>query len=89
MFANIVSMNTKLGFPSLMTVGEAAAYLGVCRSTLRNWDARGKLLALRHPVSSYRLYSRHALDLLLSSITSSPQPDPSDGTTETVAPQKK
>lgn len=40
-----------------MTIKEAAKYLGVSPLTLRNWDRRGKLVAIRHPVNNYRLYT--------------------------------
>ena len=51
-----------------LTVGDAAATLGVSRSTLRTWDKAGKLKAYRHPVNSYRLYSRLELEALLQEI---------------------
>ncbi len=50
----------------LMTVKQAAAYLGVSASTLRNWDRAGKLTPRRHPLNGYRLYSRIQLDKLLA-----------------------
>lgn len=50
------------------TVGQAADYLGVSRSTLRNWDRDGRLKPYRHPVNSYRLYKRDDLQLLLKQI---------------------
>ncbi len=40
----------------LLTIGEAAASLGVSIATLRRWDAAGKFRARRHPLSNYRLY---------------------------------
>lgn len=52
-----------------LTVGEAAAALGVSRSTLRNWDKAGKLTPYRHPINRYRLYSRRELENLLAQIT--------------------
>jgi excisionase family DNA binding protein len=52
-----------------LTVGEAAATLGVSRSTLRNWDKAGKLTPYRHPINRYRLYSRRELENLLAQIT--------------------
>jgi len=52
----------------LMTIGEAASYLGVSRSTLRNWDKQGKLNAKRHPISRYRVYDRDQLDQIFSDI---------------------
>ena len=40
-----------------LTVKEAAKYLGISPLTLRNWDKRGKLTAIRHPINGYRLYT--------------------------------
>jgi len=51
-----------------LTVGEAAAKLGVSRSTLRNWDKAGKLSPHRHPINGYRLYNRSELEELLAQI---------------------
>jgi excisionase family DNA binding protein len=51
-----------------LTVGEAAAKLGVSRSTLRNWDRAGKLSPHRHPVNGYRLYDPVELEELLAQI---------------------
>ena len=48
-----------------LTVGEAAALLGVSKDTLRRWDRAGKLTARRHPVTGYRLYVREELAALL------------------------
>lgn len=48
-----------------LTVGEAAEFLGVSTSTLRNWDREGKLRARRHPLNGYRLYLRAELARLL------------------------
>ena len=45
-----------------VTVGEAAAYIGVSLKTLRRWDASGKLKPVRHPTSSYRFYRRADLE---------------------------
>ena len=45
-----------------LRVGEAAAYLGVSRQTLRRWDDEGKLVAVRHPGSNYRHYKRADLE---------------------------
>jgi len=51
-----------------MTVKEAAEFLGVSSSTLRNWDRAGKLTPRRHPVNGYRLYERSQLERLLSAL---------------------
>ncbi len=49
---------------SMLTIGEAAQQLGVSVSTLRNWDRQGKLVPLRHPVNSYRLYPQRLIHQL-------------------------
>nr|MBN1228856.1 helix-turn-helix domain-containing protein [Anaerolineae bacterium] len=52
-------------FNEYLTVSEAAKYLGVSSSTLRNWDKSGKLNSYRHPLNNYRLYQKRELDKLL------------------------
>ena len=52
------------------TVGEAAEFLGVSASTLRNWDRAGKLSAVRHPINRYRLYRRDELKNFLGRLNS-------------------
>jgi len=59
--------------PSLadyLTVADAAEFLGVSASTLRNWDRQKKLKATRNPLNGYRLYERSALEKLLAEIRS-------------------
>src|SRR2546423_15369880 len=56
---NLDCMVTLKGYqsmPSLVTLAEAASYLGVSKATLRNWDREGKLKAHRHPLNRYRVY---------------------------------
>ena len=48
-----------------LTVKSAAEFLGVSRSTLRNWDRAGKLKPHRHPMNRYRLYRRSELEAVL------------------------
>jgi MerR family transcriptional regulator, copper efflux regulator len=48
-----------------LRISEAAEYLGVSPNTLRNWQNAGKVVAVRHPVSGYRLFKRKDLDALL------------------------
>ena len=55
---------------SFLRVSEAAEYLGVSASTLRNWDRDGKLTAVRHPLNSYRLYRLEDLQALLNELRS-------------------
>jgi len=51
-----------------LTVGDAAAFVGVSKDTLRRWDRAGKLKARRHPVTGYRLYLKTHLDDFLGQI---------------------
>lgn len=51
-----------------LTVSQAAEFLGVSPSTLRNWDNAGKVRAGRHPVNGYRLYRRQDLQKLLDKL---------------------
>jgi len=48
-----------------LRIGEAAAYLGVPKNTLRNWAAAGKVTSHEHPISGYRLFLVSDLDELL------------------------
>jgi len=48
-----------------MRIAEAAAFLGTSPDSLRRWDRKGKLRAIRHPVNRYRLYRRDDLQRLL------------------------
>lgn len=49
-------------------MSEAASFLGVAASTLRNWDKSGKLTARRHPINGYRLYHREDLEKVLNRV---------------------
>jgi MerR family transcriptional regulator, copper efflux regulator len=55
------------GLSGYLTVKAAAELLGVCPSTLRNWDRSGKLRPRRHPMNRYRLYRRDELEAVLGS----------------------
>lgn len=44
--------------------------LGVTTQTLRNWDKKGKLRALRNPLNNYRIYKPEDIELLLRKIES-------------------
>lgn len=52
-----------------LTVSEAANFLGISPSTLRNWDKDGKLKPYRHPVNGYRLYREKDLTEILRNLT--------------------
>jgi len=51
-----------------LTLAEAAEYLGKSKETLRRWDNDGKLLAVREPLSNYRVYKKIDLDNLFSGL---------------------
>ena len=51
---------------NLMTIAQAAEYIGVTPLTLRNWDKAGKLQAVRNPLNGYRMYDKEELDKFLS-----------------------
>jgi MerR family copper efflux transcriptional regulator len=55
-------------FGDYLTVKDAAAFLGVSPSTLRNWDRSGKVKAVRNPLNGYRLYPREGLSALLKRV---------------------
>jgi len=44
------------GRPSILTIKQTAALLGVSEVTLRRWDKSGKFSPHRHPVNGYRCY---------------------------------
>lgn len=52
----------------LLTVKEVAKILGVSPLTVRNWDKKGKLKAIRHPINNYRLYRLEDIEKLLAEI---------------------
>jgi DNA-binding transcriptional MerR regulator len=57
--------STPVPLREYLTVKAAAALLGVCPATLRNWDRAGKLRPSRHPINHYRLYRRAELEAVL------------------------
>ena len=56
-------MDTK--FDDYFTVQEAASFVGVSPSTIRNWDRAGKLKTTRNPLNGYRLIRQVDLDSIL------------------------
>jgi MerR family transcriptional regulator, copper efflux regulator len=51
-----------------LKIKDAATWLGVSPTTLRNWERQGKLKAHRNPVNRYRLYKKSDLEELLIKI---------------------
>jgi len=58
---------------NLMTIAQAAEYIGVTPLTLRNWDKAGKLKAVRNPLNDYRMYDKEDLDKFLSQLQTGDQ----------------
>lgn len=48
-----------------MAIGEAAKFLGVSRDTLRRWETKGKIRAVRSPTNR-RYYTRKQLDEVMA-----------------------
>ena len=48
-----------------LRIAEAAKYLGVSASTLRNWEDAGAITPLRTPTNARR-YTREQLDAILT-----------------------
>jgi len=55
-----------------LRIKQAAAFLGVSESTLRNWGRDGKIPTYRHPINRYRLYKKSDLEAVLREIDRSP-----------------
>ncbi len=63
---------------AMMTVRGAAAVLGVHENTVRHWEQRGLLRAVRLPGSGFRRFSRDQVFLLAASMKSPFGDHPSD-----------
>ena len=48
-----------------MAIGEAAKYLGVSRDTLRRWERRGRIKAVRSPTNR-RYYTKRQLNEVMA-----------------------
>ena len=44
-----------------LKIGKASEFLGVDKDNLRYWTNTGKINAIKHPVSGYRLYHENTL----------------------------
>lgn len=56
-----------------LNVREVAQLMGVTPLTVRNWDAKGKLVAYRNPVNNYRLYKVEDVEVIMRQIDQSRQ----------------
>lgn len=54
-----------------LRVGEAAEFLGVSPSTVRNWERSGKLRAHKLPQNGYRLFLKADLEAVLRDVKDS------------------
>ncbi len=52
----------------LLSIGQAAGYLGVSLMTLRRWDESGKLIAIHKNGGSHRYYRQRDLDLIANDL---------------------
>jgi excisionase family DNA binding protein len=59
-----------------LRIKQAANFIGVSESTLRNWERSGKITTYRHPISHYRLYKKADLEGLLKEIERSAKRKP-------------
>ncbi len=49
-----------------LTLSEASELISKSKETLRRWDKEGKLLAVREPISNYRVYKRANVETLFA-----------------------
>lgn len=54
---------------ALLTIREAAEFLGVSIDTLRRWDKSGKLVATRKEGGTHRYYAKEDLELFVSDLS--------------------
>lgn len=52
----------------LLEIKEVSRLLNVSTSTVRNWEKRGLLISVRHPISNYRLYKRKDLQSIIERV---------------------
>ena len=52
----------------LLTIGQATLYLGVSLNTLRRWDEKGKLVAIKKDGGTHRYYREKDLEIFSSDL---------------------
>ncbi len=52
----------------LLTIGQAAEYLGISLNTLRRWDESGKLVAIKKEGGTHRYYREKDLEIFTSDL---------------------
>lgn len=51
-----------------LNITEAAAFIGVTKNTLRNWEKDKKITVRRNRLNKYRMYKKEDLEKILSDI---------------------
>ena len=69
-----------------LSLSEASELIGKSKETLRRWDRKGKLTAVREPISNYRVYERQQVETLFADFFSG---DTEDTISNFVGPQHK
>lgn len=49
----------------LLTARETANYLGICMSTLRKWEERGKIISVKKPNSESKYYPQSEINKVM------------------------
>lgn len=62
-----------------VAIGDASKYLGVSRDTLRRWERRGKIKAIRSPTNR-RYYTKKQLDELMAGKIQEQRKEKGEGT---------
>lgn len=62
-YASIVNMEE-----ALLTISQAAEYLGLSQNTLRRWDESGKLVAIKKDGGTHRYYREKDLEIFASDL---------------------
>lgn len=65
-----------------LTLSEASELIGKSKETLRRWDREGKLLAVREPISKYRVYKKADVEKLFSEFLNIKDKEVDDNYTE-------
>ena len=51
------------------SLNEVSEILGKSKETLRRWDREGKFIAVREPISQYRIYKKEQINSLLEQLS--------------------
>jgi len=73
---------------NLLSLDEVSKLVGKSKETLRRWDREGKLMAVREPISNYRVYRKEDIQTLFSDFLSSSSASGDDTNFNFVHPNK-